>query len=328
MGSASSVAAEERDHGSRLAHAPFALFAQVMGLAGLAIGWRRAVSVFGVPSLVGEALFAFAGLVFVVVLMVHLARAVRFPALPLADFRHPVDANFLPTFSVALVLLAAGIAPYEHAAAQGLWMAAATIHFLLAFAILRRWFTQQREVKSVSPAWFIPVVGNILMPVVGAPLGFGIASWFLFSVGFTFWVILAPIVTHRIFFEEPLPERAVPSLFILLAPPAIGGLAMLALNGGEPSVFSHVMLGFGSFIALMLGSLFWQIVHTHFAIGWWALTFPLAGYASLALAYAAARPEPVFTLVAGVALAAASLVVAMVAARTISALISGRLVEP
>ncbi|MEM7668557.1 MAG: SLAC1 anion channel family protein [Pseudomonadota bacterium] len=316
----------EHELESWLAKAPFALFAQVMGLAGLAIAWRKAAEAFGTPAVIGEAIYALAALIFIIVFAVHVARAIRYPQLPVADFRHPVDSNFVPAFTIALVLMAAGLAPYSLEGARIIWIVAAILHLIFAFLILRRWFTERKEMKIASPAWFIPVVGNILMPVIGVPLGFTIAGWFLFSVGFVFWIVLAPIITQRIFFEEALPERALPSLFILLAPPAIGGLAMLALNDGQPTVFTHVMLGFGAFIALMLASMLRAIFHTHFAVGWWALTFPSAGFASLSLSYAMLRPEPIFTIMGWAALIGASLIVLTVGARTAVALAKGELI--
>lgn len=309
-----------------LARAPFSLFATVMGLGGLALSWRRAADILGASPLIGEALMATAAAVFASVLLVHAFRIALHPSALLHDFRHPIHANFAPAFTVATVLMAAGIARYDEGVARAVWCFAASLHLLLAFLILRRWFTQTREPQEASPAWFIPVVGNILMPVVGAPLGFTLASWFLFSVGFVFWAILAPLMTYRLFFLSPLPERAAPSLFILLAPPAIGSLAMLALNDGQVSVFSHVMFGFATFVWALVLSMLNRIVRVPFAVGWWALTFPAAGYATLALSYADLVRAPALHWLALAALAFASCVVGLVSILTLRALIQGRLI--
>lgn len=308
---------------SRLAAAPMALFATVMGLGGLSLAWRRAHEVFGASALIGEALMALAGLAFVVVALVQIARAIRHPHAHLAEFRHPVAGNFVPAFTVATALMAAGLAPYAPALARGVWVFASSLHLVFAFLILRRWFTQTRDEAEASPAWFIPVVGNLLMPVVGVPLGFEAASWLFFSVGAMFWLILAPVMTHRLFFVGTLPERALPSLFILLAPPAVGGLAAIALNDGGVSVVSHVLFGFGLFIAALTASLLGRIAKTHFAIGWWALTFPCAAFASLGLAYAQKLPSLATTLIAGAALTFASLIVGLVFVLTLRALARG-----
>lgn len=311
---------------SRLSAAPMALFAIVMGLAGAALAWRKAADLFGAPEAIAEALMGVAGLAYVAIVAVQVVRALRFPGAHLAEFHDPARSSFVPAFTVATALMAAGIEPYSIGAARALWVFAAGLHVLLAFLLLRRWFTEPRDLSEASPAWFIPVVGNLLMPVVGVPLGFTVASWFLFSVGAVFWLILAPVMTSRLFFGTPLPEKQVPSLFILLAPPAVGGLAVIALNGGDLSVVSHALLGFGTFIALLTASMIGRVVATHFAIGWWALTFPCAAFANLAQTYALEFPGLAPRLAAGAALAFANLIVAAVAVLTMRALVAGDLV--
>ncbi|MFC5422848.1 SLAC1 anion channel family protein [Bosea eneae] len=316
------------DSGPSLARAPVSLFAIVMGLGGLALAWRKAHVVFAAPAAVGETLFALAAAVFVAVTGIQLVRALLHSSALVEEFRHPVSVNFIPALSVSLALLSAGLAPYDLAAAGTLWLLAALIHLSLAFLILRRWFGGSMRTEQASPAWFIPVVGTMLMPVVGMPLGHLHLSWFLFSVGFVFWLILAPLMTHRLFFAEPLAERAVPSLFILLAPPAVGGLAVLALDHGQASPFSHVLFCFAAFIALLVASMLGRIFRTHFAIGWWALTFPSAAFASLALSYVTLVPGVETLIVAGLALAFATLIVAALAVITLRALLRGELVPP
>ena len=309
-----------------LARAPMSLFAIVMGLAGAGLAWRKAHLVLGLPDWPGETLMALAATAYVAILGTQVLRAIRHPGAHLAEFRHGTKSTFFPAATIATALIAAALAPYAQDAARVVWSAAAALHVALAFAILRRWFTVRRPASEASPSWFIPVVGNILMPVIGMPLGFVEASWFLFSVGFVFWLILAPLMTYRLFFDEPLPERAVPSLFILLAPPAVGGLAMLALNGGEPTVFSHVMFGFAVFIAALTASLIGPVVRTPFAIGWWALTFPWAAFTTLALSYADIRESWGITALAIAALAAVTALVAAVLVRTIVGLVRGTLI--
>ena len=44
-----------------------------------------------------------------------------------------------------------------------------------------------------------------------------------------FWIVLIAIVFYRIFFHEPNPARLLPTLFILLALPAVGFIAYGAL---------------------------------------------------------------------------------------------------
>lgn len=66
------------------------------------------------------------------------------------------------------------------------------------------------------------IVGSIIIPIAGVKHGFVELSWFFFSVGLIFWLILLVIVLYRMFFHAPIAEKLMPTLFILFAPPAIG----------------------------------------------------------------------------------------------------------
>ncbi|WP_156255050.1 SLAC1 family transporter, partial [Sandarakinorhabdus oryzae] len=308
-----------------LARVPMSLFASVMGMAGTGLAWRRAVASFGAPAWPGEAFMALAVLLYGLLLILHLARAARWPAGHLAEFRDPRSAPFVPAFSVATVLMAAAAAPYSLALARVIWPVAAGLHALFAFLLLRRWFSQNRPLTEAGPPWFIPIVGNLLMPVVGAPLGFETASWALFGIGAMFWLILAPIMTFRLFFADPLPHHSAPSLFILLAPPAVGSLAILALSGGTVSPVTHTLFGFGTMVAALMLSLLPRLIDGHFSTSWWALTFPSAAYASLAVAYAGQILSPALAVLGLAALALVTLLVILVALRSLSALVAGEL---
>ena len=311
---------------SAVERAPVSLFAIVMGLAGLAIAWRRAHVAIGAPPGIGEALMACALFTWLVVLLIQLLRALRYPGVLVAEFRSPKGIMFVPTFSVSTALLAGGLTPYAKDVASALWIFAASLHLALAFIVVRLWFAERREIDEASPSWFIPVVGNLLMPVIGVPLGYNGVSWFLFAVGAMFWLILAPVMTWRLFFAAPLAEAAAPSIFILLAPPSVGALAVLALTGGEASSLTHVLFGFSAFVAALVASLLGKVLRTHFAIGWWALTFPTAAFATLSLTYAHLMPSAGLWLVGVCALAFASAIVACVAFLTVRAVSRGDLV--
>ncbi len=309
-----------------LARLPMSLFASVMGTAGTGLAWRRAVSSFGAPCWPGEAFMALAAALYALLLALQLARAVRWPSSHLAEFRDPRTAPFVPAFSVATVLMAAAAAPYSLPLARALWPIAAGLHALFAFLLLRRWFAQSRPLTEAGPPWFIPIVGNLLMPVVGMPLGYETASWALFGVGALFWLILAPIMTFRLFFADPLPHHSAPSLFILLAPPAVGSLAILALTGGSVSPITHSLFGFGTMVAALMLSLLPRLIDGHFSSAWWALTFPSAAYASLAVTYAGQILSVPLAVLGLAALAVVTLLVIMVALRSLAALFAGDLV--
>ena len=131
------------------------------------------------------------------------------------------------------------------------------------------------QVHHLSPAWFFPAVGNVLVPIAGVPLGYVDISWFFFSVGVLLWSVLMTIVFYRVLFHHPLDERLMPTLFILVAPPAAGFIAYLQLTGGL-DVYANALFFTGLFLAALLFSQIGRFLRLGFFLTWWAYSFPLA----------------------------------------------------
>ena len=131
------------------------------------------------------------------------------------------------------------------------------------------------SLSHANPSWFIPVVGNIIVPVTGSHLGYTEISWFFFSIGIVFWVILLTIVMYRLFFHDPLPARLTPMLFILLAPPSVGFVSYTNLIGGI-DIFARVLYYIGLFLGILLFSNIIRFIKVPFFISSWAYSFPVA----------------------------------------------------
>lgn len=315
--------------GSWLAHVPVPLFAVVMGVTGLGIAWRKAHAVLGLPSVIGEAVLALAAILFCAIAVLYGLKALRHPLAVVSEFRHPVRSAFFPTMSIGLLLLSIAANRYSAPLALVLWGTGAAVHLGLTLVLVGRWLTKPVEIIHSNPAWFIPVVGNIIVPVAGVPLGQTELSWFFYAIGLVFWGVLFTVVFYRLVFHAPLPVKIVPTLFILVAPPAMAFLATLALSGGEVTPFARVLFHFGLFLTLLLATLARTFLAVPFAVSWWAYTFPLDAIAVAALDYShAVAPAPLLTLVAGLLLIVATVVVAVVLVRTALALTRGHLFVP
>jgi len=306
-----------------LARMSVAMFGMVMGLGGLSNAWGLAHRTFGVPLLVSQVLLGLAVLIFVVLLALHLAKACLHPAALAEEFQHPVRASFFPAISVAAVVLSIGLRAYAPGVAEWLWSAGAALHLCLAVTLFRRWILHAQDESVLTPAWFIPIVGNILVPVGGVPLGHLEISWFFFSIGLVLWLAFFTIVLHRVLFVQAMSARSLPTLFILLAPPSIGLAAYLAFTGGQPGPLGDIFYSLALFIALLLASLARHLTRGAFFMSWWAMTFPAAGWAGACLAFHLARPSTATAAIAVVALVLASVIVGGVALRTVSHITSG-----
>lgn len=299
------------------------MFSLVMGVGGLANAWSGAHAAFGLPLWIGQVLLGIAVISFVLLAGAHLAKiGLHFSAV-VEEFEHPVRSSFFPAVSVSMVVLSIGVRAYSVPVAEVLWIVGAALHLILAVTLIRRWILHAQDESVLTPAWFIPVVGNILVPVGGVALGYVEISWFFFSIGLIFWLAFFTIVLHRVLFVPAMSDRSLPTLFILLAPPSIGLSAYLAFTGGKVGPLADILYSVALFIAILLASLGKHLAHGPFFMSWWAMTFPADGWAGACIGYYRARPNRYTAAIAVVALAVATVVVAWVMVRTSRHMASG-----
>jgi tellurite resistance protein len=266
-----------------LEHLPFPLLAMPMGTGGVGLAWRAARETLGVPAAIGEALLAFTLLLWLCVVGLQVARLVSYKEAVLAELRHPVRAAFAAAPTVGLMIVAAFLHPYAPAFGGVLWSVAVALHLLVAMMLLRRILAGRGDPAMLAPPLMIPLVGNVLAPVVGAPMGFVDLSWMMFGVGVLLWLGVQPLLLHRLVAGPPLPPPLRPSLVILLAPPAVAALALVALTGQVAAV-TFAFVGLAVLVAAVLVSLAGELSRVPFGLSWWGVTFPSAAFAVMAMA--------------------------------------------
>jgi len=310
---------------------PVAQFAIIMGLAGLGQAWSVAGTVLGVPAIIGQILLGLAAVIFAILTAIYVVKMIRYPMTVASEFANPIQISFFPTFSISLLLLAAAALPYDQSLAVVLWGVGAALQLVLAICIINLWITRNVDINHSSPAWFIPVVGNIVVPQAGVPLGFIELSWFFFAVGIVFWLVLFTIVLYRIIFHDQLPVQFLPTLFILLAPPALGFIAYrLLTHEGQGRVeldgAAHLLIGMAFFLTMLLISMASLFRRLKFALNWWAFTFPSAAMAVATLLYHQAVGSDWTGAIAALVLAAATILIICVALLTVKALLARKLI--
>ncbi len=80
---------------------------------------------------------------------------------------------------------------------------------------------------------------------------------------------------NRVIFHGGLPEKMLPTLFILIAPPAVAFIAYLGLTG-ELNAFAKILYFHALFTTVLILSFADRFVRLPFYLSWWAYTFPLA----------------------------------------------------
>lgn len=321
---------------SAAAHAKLAVFgppwfALVMGLSGLALAWHRAVPLMGDAA--GAVAWAIAALDAAVALALIGAFALRLQRHPEAwaeDRRHPVRHPFVAALPVSLLLLATvAVALWgPTAAARVAWWLGSLGQLTATVWVLARWWRGAQagglQWPGVTPVLFIPVVGNVLVPLAGVPLGFEAWAAAQFGIGVLFWPVVLVLIGVRVAVQGLWPERLRPSVFIVIAPPAVVGLGLLQF--GAPLLLAWACWGAALFALLWAGTQLRAIAALPFALPHWAMSFPLAALAALSLRLA--TPGTAFSVLALALLALASLVIAALLLATWRGLRNGSLLAP
>lgn len=174
------------------------------------------------------------------------------------------------------------------AVSAALWGVGALVQALLTLVIVAAWISHRPFGPAMlSPAWFIPAVANVIVPLGGAHLGLYDVSWYFFSVGVLFWIVLLTLVFNRLIFHDPLPGKLRPTLVILIAPPSVAFLAWIELNGGAMDATANVLFNIGVFFAALVAIQLPALLRLPFAMSFWALSFPLAALTTATFRYAA-----------------------------------------
>jgi len=298
-----------------------------MGLSGLALAWRVAHGSLGAPAAIGEAIGGFALLVFVLLSAGYLAKLLKHPQAVRTEFLHPVTGNFFGTVVISILLLSAVVEPYGTVAAHVIWSVGVIATFALSYVVVSRLLKGQVDVALAVPAWIVPCVATLDIPVTGGHMPMAWASEINLAacaIGAVLALVLFALIIGRLVHHAPLASAMTPSLMILVAPFAVGFLAYANVMGIDR--FAALLFYFGLFMfGVVAPKVFRPSVG--FSPTWWAIGFPMAALANAALKYAQFRDSAALWIVAAGLLGALSLAVAVLTVRTVQILLSGKLLR-
>ncbi len=193
-------------------------FASVMGTGALALVSEAYSSKITALSVLGRALTYLNTALFAFLIFPWFLRWLKYRENALKDLYHPVLGNFYGTIGVAsLVLSADWLYIFNNKGlAWAFWLFGVPLVLLFAFLIPYIVFTGEGiDTKSITPAWFIPPVGLIVIPISGAKLmslSSGTAkgmmafiNYFAWGSGFFLYLALFAVVMYRFIRHEPMP---------------------------------------------------------------------------------------------------------------------------
>jgi tellurite resistance protein len=305
-------------------------YAVVMGLAGLSLAWHAAVPVLGEGAFAGAVVIgAIASLVFVALAAASLWRARRHPEAWSDDLKHPVRHVFVATLPIALILLVtAGVSSgLQGPVLAALWWAGSLAQLSVTVWVVSRWWRGPQpgglQWAALTPGLFIPVVGNVLVPLAGVQLGQPEWAAAQFGIGLLFWPVVLVLLLVRLANQGIWPERLLPSNFIFIAPPAAVGLSALRL--GAPTLVGWALWGVALFSLLWVAPLLRRMADQPFGMAHWGMSFPMAALTALTLKLA---PTGSLGTLGIMLLALTSLLIAALTLATVRGLRDGSLLAP
>lgn len=263
--------------------------------------------------LFAHALWAVTAVLFALLSVAFVLRAVLFPETVGRLLRHPVQSMFLGAIPMGLAPVINGLSVFYGnryaAVALNLWILDVVLSLLSGWVVPYYMFIHQdHSLDRMTGVWLLPIVASEvaaasagalaphLVPVLAKPV---------VLIGYLLWALSVPLamgvlavlflrlVTHKL----PPREMAI-STWLALGPIGTGALGMLALGAAAPVALGPALADWaavanqaGLLLALLLWGygLWWLLaammmtVHyvrhgLPFNMGWWGLTFPLGVY--------------------------------------------------
>jgi tellurite resistance protein len=260
------------------------MFGISFGLAGLANCWRYAAMLGLAPALVADVLFIVTAAVWLALVVGYLSQVPRRPGGWRRELTDPVLAPFVSLIPIVGIFLAIGLMP--HALAAGRWLfgvfAAATT--ILAGWMTGQWIVGDLDLDRLHPGYVLPAVAGGLICSIGAALaGWTSLAHAFMGLGVVSWLLIGSVIMARLLFRPRLPAPLAPTLAIEVAPPALAGLAYLAITRGRVDAVALAFGGFTTLAVIVQLRLIPVYRRLSFGPAFWSFAFPYAAAATFAL---------------------------------------------
>ncbi|WP_066636832.1 tellurite-resistance/dicarboxylate transporter [Desulfolucanica intricata] len=287
-------------------------FASVMGTGIVALTSYFYGTNFSLLQGLGNTILFLNIFLFFFLLIPWILRFIFYREQALLDLKEPVIGQFYATMPIACLVVAADLLvigihnmniSLAIIMAKGFWVSGAVIALIFSIIIpLQNFINKKVLIESINPAWFMPPVSLIVIPIPGAKLIsywpndwqqamliFNYVSW---GSGFFLFLFLEAICLYRLICGSPLPGKLAPTVWINLGPIGAGTIALLNLGSASAPVLGVHVVPVLNLLALFLwGFGFWWFIcalcltvyyinrnNMPFTLSWWAFTFPLGAY--------------------------------------------------
>lgn len=255
---------------------PVTFFSVNLGLLGTAIAVQKIEEILGLSNIISTfALYSFMFIISVIFSIYTYKMTYHFDEVRI-EYHNPIRVNFFPITAITFLLLNIAFVGLNKNLSKSFFIIGAITQLIFILKILSIWIHRGKiSFKHYNPAWFIPIVGALLVPVTSKAHGLIEVGWFFYSIGLIFWITLFVLFIYRIIFHDGLHAKLLPTFFMLMAPPATAFIGYAKMVGGLDN-FGRILYYFALFTTMMLFSQTNLIHKTKFYISWWAYSFPMA----------------------------------------------------
>ncbi|WP_297407493.1 TDT family transporter, partial [uncultured Cetobacterium sp.] len=213
----------------------------------------------------------FVALFFIVLLTI---RFIKYPITFFNDLKHPVINSVIPTYSMSLMAISKSIYNLNKSIGLGIWFFSIGLHLFFLFMFLKE---QKKifKVENLIPSWFVPPVGIVVACVSMPDKAYISVAQVIFWFGFTFYIILLPIMLNRVLFYDKIATEKQPTIAIFAAPSSLCLAGYLNAFPAPNFVIVTFLFGMALLFTGTIYMSFYHILKENFHYGFAALTFPM-----------------------------------------------------
>ena len=133
------------------------------------------------------------GTVSAILLVLLLAKIIKYPGVVKEELKNPVVASVFPTLTMGMILLATYIKPISPNIAFAMWIVSIVGHIVLMVKFTIDYILKL-DIKKVFPSWFIVYVGIVVGSVTAPAFEMQNFGRIFFWLGIISYLLLLPIV--------------------------------------------------------------------------------------------------------------------------------------
>lgn len=310
----------------RVLNLPAGYYGMVLGTIGMGFAWRYASTIWPVTRWPGDILVTLAMVIWALLTVAFLTRAVRFPRSVLAEMRHPVMSSFVSLFPATTLLVAIGLVPWYRPLALILFTVGVVVQLsYAAWQSAGLWRGKHPE-EATTPGLYLPTVANNFISAMACgALGFHDAGLVFLGAGVFSWLSLEPVILQRLRSAGELPPALRTSLGIQLAPALVACSAWFSVNGGEADTFAKMLFGYGLLQLLFTLRLMPWYLSQPFNASFWSFSFGVSALATTGLHLGQSSPSGFFHAIAIPLFIFTNAIIALLLVRTFILLMQGKL---